>query len=248
MENAIVFCCDLVGTQTLRFLIEAGETVDVIVLTRDTPEIEDLARSHDIACLKHFGTPDVLAQLKGRRFRWLLNLWGTAVLRQEVLDIAERRLNIHPGLVPGNRGTDCATWVIRHGIPAGVSLLDMSAELDAGDVYASDEIDVEFPTTGIELAERLKLACVELFKREWPGIRDGHVTPAPQSGTPRSFRRADTLKDRRRDLEGDAATREVFAWLLAHDFSPHSAPRVVSGGKAYDVTISLTPVPGSGSD
>ena len=238
MEYAIVFCCDYVGARTLEHLIATGDPVDLVVVTRDTPEIAEMTAAAGIECLQ-LRDAGTLERVKSRRFRWLLNLWGTAVLDAEVLSTAEHRLNIHPGLLPGTRGTDCASWAIRLGNPAGVSLLDMTAELDAGDIYASKEIDVAFPTTGLDLAERLKRECIELFKLEWPGIRDGRVTPVPQEGEPRIFRRADTLKDRCRNLDADTSTREVFDWLLAHDFAPHSMPQVKRGGRSYTVAIRL---------
>ena len=147
MENAIVFCCDYVGARTLEHLIATGDPVDLVVVTRDTPEIAEMTAAAGIECLQ-LRDAGTLERVKSRRFRWLLNLWGTAVLDAEVLSTAEHRLNIHPGIVPDCRGTDCATWVLRFDIPAGVSLLDMSAELDAGDIYAAETVDIAFPATG----------------------------------------------------------------------------------------------------
>ena len=234
MDDLLIFCGDAVGTRTLEFLIGIDQPIDLIVLTRDTPEIVELARANGIKLLNYHADPTVLSRVEGRKFRWLLNLWSSVFLSSKILETAEHRLNIHPGIVPETRGSDCASWAIRCGLPAGVSLLEMTAELDAGDVYAKTELDVEFHTSGGELQDRLKAACVELFMREWTAIRDGKVIPVPQGDAVRSFKRTDTSDDRVRDLDKDDATYEVIKWMLAHDFAPSSRPRVQFGGKSYE--------------
>ena len=101
---------------------------------------------------------------KGKRFKWLLNIWSPHILSQSFLSLADHRLNVHPALVPKCRGNDCAAWTIRNNYTPGVSLLEMDSGVDSGNVYVQNEIPLIVGECGLDLHQRLLLAAEELLK------------------------------------------------------------------------------------
>lgn len=238
-ENALVFAADEVGAATLEYLLASGEQIDLVVLTKDTPEIRTLVKEAGAPFLDNPSAEQVKAKVSGRKFKWLLNLWSSMILRQDILDCAEQRLNIHPGLLPGARGSHGATWSIRDNLPSGVSLLEMTDELDAGAVFAEMEVDTTLPVKGAALQRRLKDACTQIFKANWPGVRDGVLIAKPQSGEARTYTVAQTTKDRTRQLEEGSAEMRFLRWLLAHDFAPGTTAEIEVDGRRFKLRAEL---------
>ena len=61
----------------------------------------------------------------------------------------KRIINVHPGIIPSARGLDAFKWSILDGVPLGVTLHFIDAEVDAGEIiaivrtpiYLSDSLD-----------------------------------------------------------------------------------------------------------
>lgn len=249
-----VFAAKTVGERCLRFMIERGDPVRVLVVGSASdrgllewsmdrrPELREPGRCGVFDA----GTAERLAG-SGMRFTWLVNLWCPHILGGEVLGLARHRLNAHPSLVPRARGNDNAAWILRKGLRAGVSLIEMTREVDAGDVWAQREVAVSFPMRGRELHERLQEELVGLFVERWPSILSGEVRARPQTGEVTSFRRRDTEADRVRDGGERMRLEEAVGWMLAHDFARSDTPEdpggttaeVVIDGVRYGVRVTL---------
>ncbi|WP_198172869.1 formyltransferase family protein [Bradyrhizobium sp. AT1] len=51
-------------------------------------------------------------------------------------------VNAHPGIIPAARGLDAFKWSIFHGVPLGITLHFVDADVDSGDVIAIVETPV----------------------------------------------------------------------------------------------------------
>ena len=60
-------------------------------------------------------------------------------------------INLHPALLPHNRGRFPNIWSIVSKTPAGVTLHYIDEGIDTGDVIAQKEVPVEVTDTGAEL-------------------------------------------------------------------------------------------------
>ncbi|MCC7407309.1 MAG: hypothetical protein IT442_04510 [Phycisphaeraceae bacterium] len=241
-EGILVLAGKQVGLELTTYLLEERAPVrQVIAATAEDRAMLALCERHGVAA--EVFSPGLPARLaEGQRFAWLLNFWSPHVLDAAALGLAEHRLNVHPTLVPHGRGNDNAAWTIRRGLPAGVSLIEMSSGVDEGDVYAQREVAYTFPMRGAELHAMLQKEIVAFFKEQWPGIFAGRVTPRPQAGPVTTFRRRDTEADRTRRGEEAMPLREWITWALAHDFSPRTTAEVELDGRRYGLTISLQPL------
>lgn len=101
---------------------------------------------------------------------------------KRLLDAVEgRALNVHPSLLPRWRGAEPVAHAILAGDEAtGVTLMEGTAELDAGAVVAQERIDIGPDETTAELEGRLALLGARLLERGLLGYLAGDVRPIPQ--------------------------------------------------------------------
>lgn len=69
-----------------------------------------------------------------------LAIYGTAIVRDHVLALArDRAFNMHTGISPYYRGTDCAFWPIANGEPdrLGATVHECTAAVDGGPIFAT---------------------------------------------------------------------------------------------------------------
>ena len=236
----LVFAARRVGLELLTYLLDIDAPVErVIAGSAEAGPILDLAENRGVPAQVY--TPEVQSQLllAGKRYGWLLNLWSPYILTPPVLELANRRLNTHPSLVPHSRGNDTAAWTIRNGLPAGVSLIEMHQGVDTGEVYAQQEVLYTFPIRGSELHAILQDELVALFKRLWPAIYSNEVPPEPQKGPVTYRTRRETERDRTLDASTTLTLEEFMCWALAHDFSPRTTAEVQYLDRRYKLTLAV---------
>jgi hypothetical protein len=230
-----------VGATLLSYLIERGEPVSqVIASTENDQAIMEICKKAGIKCdVFYKGIGKSLAEL-GHIHDWLLNFWSPHLIPAEMLQVADKRLNLHPSLVPHARGSDSTLWILRKRLPAGVSLIEMTEALDQGGVYAQKAVNVPFPMRGAELHSLLQDEMIDLFKRSWPDIKAGKCIAQPQDQGGSYHRRKETNEDRIRDANMVASLDETLRWMLAHDFSPGTTAQTVIDGIPYCLRLEIT--------
>lgn len=137
----------------------------------------------------------------------------------DLLAIGERPpLNVHPSLLPRHRGAAPVASTILAGDPeAGVSLMVMTAELDAGPVVARWSVPLTGRETTPELEARLADLAAEVVPPELDGWAAGEMATEPQDERAvthvRPFTRADGWIDwRRTAVEVDRQVRALQPW------------------------------------
>lgn len=85
-----------------------------------------------------------------------------------------RIVNVHPSLLPWNRGAHCNFWSWYDDSPKGVSVLFADEGIDTGDIIASEQVysNVEHETLRTTY-NHLQETAEKLFERMWPTIRQG---------------------------------------------------------------------------
>jgi len=241
MKNqCLVFAAKRVGAELLGYLLESNASIRrVIAGSPGDASVIALAKSAGIDCTIYDAATQQALQAENIRYDWLLNLWSAHILEPATLAVARHHLNVHPGLVPQNRGNDCATWAIRNGTEAGVSLLEMDHTVDAGAVYATRTVTVPFPCTGRALIQDLSDTCIELFKEKWPAIYSGKIKPVPQPKGGTTYRRRQTIQDRTIAATEKRSLSEFLDWALAHDFAPDTTAICERDGRRYSVRVIL---------
>jgi methionyl-tRNA formyltransferase len=148
----------------------------------------------------------------------LLASYGQLVPR-EILEAAPRPpLNVHPSLLPRHRGAaPVAATILAGDIVAGVTLMVMVPQLDAGPVVAQWPVTLEGRETTPDLTRRLAQLAADEVPGELQRWADGEFAAIPQdesAATPApSFRREDGWIDWRRQAAAiDRRVRALQPW------------------------------------
>jgi len=187
---------------------------------RATP-ITTYAREHGIPAV----TPSRLRSDEGRGALrdfapdgLVLVAYGQLV-PQDLLDLGERpALNVHPSLLPRHRGAAPVAGTILAGDDeGGVSLMVMTAELDAGPIVARWPVSLTGRETTPELEARLADLAGEVVPAELQEWAAGELTTERQDERAathvRPFTRADGWIDWRRPaIEIDRQVRALQPW------------------------------------
>lgn len=132
--------------------------------------------------------------------------------------------NLHPGLLPFGRGMYPVFWALWEGTPAGATLHELTAGLDAGPIVEQREVAVLSTDTGGRLHERVQAAERELFLRWMPRLAAGArpvARPQPAGGTYHSLAEFEYLRDEGR-YEVPRSERERLQRCLT--FPPARVP------------------------
>ncbi|HLI70917.1 MAG TPA: methionyl-tRNA formyltransferase [Ktedonobacteraceae bacterium] len=97
-------------------------------------------------------------------------------------------LNVHPSLLPRNRGPEPLFWTFRLGMErSGVTIHLMNEKLDSGDIIVQQEIEIPEGISYAELEEQTAALGGELLVRAVKDIACGRATRRPQDESQSSF-------------------------------------------------------------
>jgi methionyl-tRNA formyltransferase len=104
------------------------------------------------------------------------------ILPQELLDIPRLGcINIHASLLPRLRGAAPIQWSVINGdTESGITLMQMDAGLDTGDILFQESVPIGPQETGESLYDRLAQLGGEMIVKYLPAIEAGDIHPVPQ--------------------------------------------------------------------
>ena len=236
------------GWQVLRWLRQREEIVGLVIHPPSRQkygrEIQEEAAlpAGQIFDGSRLRRPEVREAIRQLRPECGLSILFGYLLKPEFLEIFPRGVaNLHPSLLPHNRGAFPNVWSIVDGTPAGVTLHHLDAGVDTGDIIAQREVAIEPVDTGESLYRKLEEASLELFQEIWPRFRAGKVTPRPQDPEAGSYHRTGDVKDIDQiDLDRSYTARDLINVLRARTFPPHRGAWFSDGGRRIQVRIELT--------
>lgn len=159
----------------------------------------------------------------------------------DVLSIpSEGCINLHPSLLPHNRGKSPNVWSIVEDTPAGATLHYMDEEFDTGNIIAQREVTTSFADTGKDLHERLERVQFDLFTDVWPDIRTGDVETMPQPSEEGRFHCVDDFQNLCEiDPEETYEAKELLDILRALTFPPFDNAYLELDGERYYVDVDI---------
>ena len=111
------------------------------------------------------------------------------ILSQEILDLPRYGcVNVHASLLPKYRGAAPIQWAVINGEEkSGVTIMQMDAGLDTGDILLQEEIPLAADETGESLYEKMAQLGGELLVKALPMIEAGSLTPVRQDNDAASY-------------------------------------------------------------
>ncbi len=182
---------------TLRALIAAGYHIMAVVSHYEPGrsrkaralEIEQVANEYDIPLLLPDRPADISQQLKDFAADAAVLVAYGKIVPQSVIDIFPAGIiNIHPSLLPQYRGPTPIEQVMLDSPPkTGVSLMQLSKEMDAGPVYAQTTLPLAGNETKQQLADTLLQQGSQMVIQHLPAILDGTLHPVAQDDSKATF-------------------------------------------------------------
>ncbi len=182
------------AAEALRCLIAAGHEITAVVTQPDKPKgrsrellpppVKVCAAEHGIPVLQpgRIKTPEAVEQLKGYPADVYVVAAFGQILSQEILDIPRLGcLCIHASLLPRYRGASPMQHVIMDGEEkTGVTIMQMDAGVDTGDMLYRKELYLAPDETGETLHDKLKVLGGEAICEALPLLEQGRLVPRKQ--------------------------------------------------------------------
>lgn len=236
-----------VASDIARELRRAGDTIVGLVRhpnerARNAEELERAAGVGPDAVVdaSTLRSSDTLDRLRAAGAEIGVAAYFGYILSEELLAIPMRGVvNVHPGLLPFNRGAFPNVWSILDRTPAGVTVHWMDRGVDTGPIIAQRPVTVEVVDTGETLYRKLESEARDLFRETWPAIRAGTSASReqPEGGT--VHRSGDVNAVDRIDLDRRYMARDLIDLLRARTFPPHRGAYFEEGGRRIYLRLEL---------
>jgi methionyl-tRNA formyltransferase len=221
---------NLVGLRILRWLKEQGEDVAGLALHPEGKRKfgKEMAEASGLPPAAVFPgdrlkEKPVLEAIAALRADVAVSVLFDYILKPDFLSLFPRRvINLHPALLPYNRGQYPNVWSIVEGTPAGTTLHYVDEGIDTGEIIAQKEVPVAPEDTGESLYRKLEDASVSLFREAWPAFKAGKagaIGPPSGAGTYHRTRDVDAIDEI--DLDRTYTGRELIDLLRARTFPPY---------------------------
>ena len=197
--NPIVFF----GTEdfslySLRALVSRGYHVAAVVTKPDTkrgrghkltePAVKLFAREQDIPVWQPTRLRDIAEDIRKLQPAGVLVSYGK-IIPQAIIDLFEPGIiNVHPSLLPLYRGpSPIEAAILTRDDDTGVSIMQLTREMDAGPVYAQQKYSLDGTETQSSLYEALGNRGADMLVETLPAILSGGLTPTPQDDSAATY-------------------------------------------------------------
>jgi methionyl-tRNA formyltransferase len=166
--------------------------IDLLVVAYERPHDHDLGYRSALTLCQERGVPSLDASkaddrvaraLDGHLPDIIVSAYYAKILPVDLLmKAAMGGINVHPGKLPFYKGRFPTPWYILNGEATfGIALHQMTAEVDAGDVYVQREFPIPPDMTGHELLRATMLRSAEVIRESFDSIMDGKIKPRLQA-------------------------------------------------------------------
>ena len=249
-RNIALFANGDAGIEVAKFLNSKGENVSHLFLSEIYPEKDYLIRE----ILK--GNPEMQIYLgdlrndlemlnaakKMANIDALLTVYWPFLIPAEVFEICPITINFHPALLPINRGWYPHVHSILDGTPAGVTLHQLAAGADQGDIWAQEEIEI-FPWENAgDVYAKLQRQIVKLFINNWEKIMNNEIVPLKQNEKDAIYHSKNEIKSLDEiDFFGSYVAKDLINLLRARTFGEHGFAYFTVDGQKIRARIELKP-------
>ena len=199
------------------------------------PPVKVLAESMDIPVLQpaRIKTEDFRNGLLSYRPDLLVVAAYGRILPQSLLDLAPLgAINVHGSILPKYRGAAPIQWAVINGeTESGISIMQMDAGMDTGDVLLKAKIPMDAEETAGSLFNKLAPLGGETVLKTIKGIKEGSLIPVPQDHSHATAAPMLKKDDGLVDWTGEAITVDRFIrgmdpWPSAYCFQGEARLRL----------------------
>lgn len=184
------------------------------------PAVKAWATQHGIACHQPANKAELAELFSHNTFSSRAGLvvdYGLIIPLDVIESFELGILNSHFSLLPKWRGADPITWSVLAGDKTtGVTIMQLEAGMDTGDILAVEQCDLTAEETTDSLTARLITISNTLLIDTLPKFFAGELSPKPQDHTQATFSKKISKEDGALKPDGHTATeleRQVRAYL-----------------------------------
>ena len=174
------------------------------------------------------------------------------ILSQEILDLPHYgSLCIHASLLPAYRGASPINRVIMDGQKkSGVTIMQMDAGIDTGDILTQSEVVIEDTDTDLSLEEKLSKVGAELIVKTLQKLEAGTLTATKQDDSKSCYAKLLTKAMGQIDwnqsaLSIDRQVRGLYSWPGAYTSCKGKMLKIWQAKPAEEEGIAAYSMPGS---
>ena len=185
---------------SLQALINAGFEISAIITKPDSrkgrgqklqaPTVKKIGEKFEIPVLQPSKMSEIVDFIENLPVRpiGVLVSFGR-IIPQNIIELFDGGIvNVHPSLLPKYRGPSPIESAIFSGDKkTGVSIMSLSKEMDAGDVYIQEEFPLKGNETSLELYETCGKIGAEMLINHLPAIMSAKMTANPQNDSEASY-------------------------------------------------------------
>lgn len=184
-----------------------------------------LERGIDVATPESLKDEAFVAELSNSDWDVFVVAAYAKLIPQNILDIPRgKTLNVHPSLLPKFRGPSPAmSAILENERTTGVSIMQVSAKMDAGPVVAQAKVELEeaaWPPKGSDFEELLATEGGNLLAEILPDWLAGKITPEEQDESKATYTKKFVDADALVDLAGDP--QKELLKIKAFDTGPRA--------------------------
>lgn len=214
-----------ISATVLEGIISSGYNVVAVIAQPDRPvgrkkilmpvPTKEVALRHNIPVYQPIKIRKEYEFVKELNPDVIITLAYGQIVPQGLLDIPPLGcLNLHGSLLPKYRGAAPIQYALMNNDKVtGMTLMKMVKEMDAGEMYAIEEVIIEESDNSTSLFKKMGEAALRLILRELPNILEGRLVGTPQDESMVSF--APSIKPEEEKLDLNKSKEELHGYIRA---------------------------------
>lgn len=244
--NVCVFAAYEAGYEVVKYFVEKKKEITCLALdTKDeegwNKKILKKMPSKNIFYSDDLYKKETIRRMESLGIDLVILAWWPHIIKKPLFKVSRLGfLNMHPSLLPYNRGRHYYFWSIVEQVPFGMTLHFINENIDSGDIAFQKRMKISWEDTGFTLRERSRREILKFFKSKFDEIIAGRIPRIKQhldKGTYHDGK--DIEKASKIDLDKKYTARELINILRARSGFPHRGASFQEGGSKYEINIKI---------
>jgi methionyl-tRNA formyltransferase len=193
-----------VGRKALEFFQQRAMAILFQLLGREqrVPSLRQMEQKYGVPVVgsKDVNSAATLAQISNWRADLVISIYLNQLIKRELIELPSQGcLNIHPALLPRNRGLFPYFWVLANGDKeTGVTLHWVDEQFDTGEILLQEVILVEDDDTITSLSYKSAVVGAEMLERGVSLVDAGNPPRLQQQNAEATYHSWPTIQDQKR--------------------------------------------------
>jgi len=236
------------GFELISFILDNGYRVE-LVITSDKDDsryeamISELCGQRGIPLARSINANSdyFINALTDKAVDLVFLAWWPSIISKQAIEAAKIGwVNLHPSLLPYNRGKHPYYWSIIDGTPFGVTLHFIDPGTDTGEILFQEQIEVLITDTGASLYKKGDDAALDIFKKHFDELINLQFVRAKQNdGSATMHYAKDIAEHSRIDLDRTYKAQDLINIIRARTFPGGDSAYFHHEGKKYHIRLSI---------